>query len=68
MKHIGLGDARFILAYILESGGGAIEAVGNYHLVLHKETSHLATLTIGIFCPYRGHSKIPTVEHFLLFG
>ena len=46
MEHIRLGSTVGVLAYILESGGSAVEPVGDYHLVLYKNCAHLAAAAI----------------------
>lgn len=65
MQDVRLGDAVLVLAYVLETGGGAVVTVGNNHLILDDYGPDLAALTIRILGPNSGHAQIALVEQFL---
>ena len=47
MEHIRLCLARsFIFAYVFKAGRSAVEAIGNDHLIFHKNGSHFPSLAI----------------------
>lgn len=62
MEHVGLCHAGFVLADILESGGGAVISVGYDHLILNNDSSDLPTAAVGVFGPDAGHAEISLVE------
>lgn len=66
VKNVGLGDVVFF-ADIFETGGGAVVAVGDDHLVFDDECSNLTALAVGIFSPNGRHTEVPVVEVMIVF-
>lgn len=66
MEDIGLGDVILILADILKTARSTIVAVGDNHLVLDDEGTHLPPNAVAVLSPYTGHAQIAVVEEELL--
>ena len=46
VEYVRLGRACIVFAHVFKSGGRAVEAVGDYHIVFYQQATHFTALAI----------------------
>lgn len=65
MQHVRISGTLLGFTHVRKTGRCPVIAVGNYHLVLYEQSSHLSANTVRVLRPYRGHPQVPAVQQFL---